>query len=759
MSQLITTSNISSIRPVFKDEPAENIKRYIQIKKIFETNGEYKFFAEPVIAAGQKISWHTEYEGKILAFAKLTEEEKQTTLSILKNQVNKIYKSILAYTEDEQQRKTLFELIDYCIEIPSYDDIYIVQNSNGNRNFCIVNWGFIIDSFNAQTGLIAKLIPLKVADLSIKVIKGNNKTAANHNLNIVLNGIDKVFITDENGKIFINDIALNTNITIYNIDENQNKKNEENFLLEDDLEIIYNIEKDYLAKQEVIIQTIDERDNILPNVNVKIKYEDVEFVSETDKDGKLFIGELYVDTQVNCFQITNGKEIKKEQFTVKQGKEVYFVYFIRETQKGPASINIINENRKPIPFANIQIKLNDGTIKEFTADENGKVNIDMVKYKEDIVIRQIIDKSPQFQRIIKFTQENNTAEFIGKEIFPQHMYTKVYINLIDSQNQPVPNLIVMLENGLKTQNLYSNEHGVAKFDDINCSEPTKAIVNYKGKKYEKIIDCSQDKTEITMKLSSSVNLKWLWWLLLALLLLGIIYFLSKLDYSKLFSQKDNTPVVTDTVVVEKPKTGMLINVVDTNNNAIANANIIINFNDSTFNFKTDEKGQLQIEKLTDSTKNVLVKVFAKGFQPIEQTFRVCKHKKIMLSNISQEITETIYPCGTTIKSAGYRSTIKTFKMPSNKGAVGISYDMYQIADKIIVYNGPIWEINPSKIIWESPKFQSNYHAVNLNYNSLDSLITVEIKGGDTTKTEWYFKVWCNPLPLKPKNIIDTTKTR
>lgn len=757
MSQLITTSNISSIRPVFKDEPAENIKRYIQIKKIFEANGEYNFFAEPVIAAGQKISWHTEYEGKIQAYAKLSDEEKQTTLSILKNQVNKIYKAILAYTEDERQRKNLFELIDYCIEIPSYDDIYIVQNSNGKRNFCIVNWGFIMDNFNAPTGLIAKLIPLKVADLSIKVIKGNNKIAVNQSLNIVISNNDKLYTTDENGKIFINDISLNSNITIYNIDEKNNRKNEENFLLEDDLEIIYNIEKDNLPKQEVMIQTIDEKDNILPNVNVKIKYEDVEFISETDKEGKLFIGELYTETQVSCTQISNGKEIKKEQFSVKQGKQIYFIYLISETQKGPATINIINENRKPIPFANIQVKSNDGVVKNYTADENGTVTIDMLKYKEDLVVRQIIDNSAQFQRIIKFTQENNTAEFIGKEIVPNHLFSKVHITLLDNQNQPVPNLIVMLENGLKTHNFYSNDQGVATFENINCAEPTKAIVEYKGKKYEKIIDCSQGKTELTMKLSSGMNLKWLWWLLLGILLLGLIYLLTTIDYKKIFPQKDNNVVITDTVVVEKPKTGMIINVVDTNNSAISNANVIVSFNDSTFSFKTDEKGQVQIEKLTDTTKNVLIKVFSKGFQPTEQTFRICKHRKIVLSNISQEITETIYPCGTTIKSAGYRSTIKTFKMPSNKGIVGISYDMYQIADRIIIYNGPVWTINTSKIIWESPKFQSNYHAININYESVDSLITVEIKGGDTTRTEWYFKVWCQAIPMN-RQTRDTTRT-
>ena len=203
---------------------------------------------------------------------------------------------------------------------------------------------------------------------------------------------------------------------------------------------------------------------------------------------------------------------------------------------------------------------------------------------------------------------------------------------------------------------------------------------------------------------------------------------------------------------------MTINVVDTNNTAISNANIVVSFNDSTFSYKTDEKGQVQIEKLTDTTKNVLIKVFSKGFQPTEQTFRICKSRKIVLSNISQEITETIYPCGTTIKSAGYRSTIKTFKMPSNKGIVGVSYDMYQIADKIIIYNGPVWSINQSKIIWESPKFQSSYHAININYESLDSLITVEIKGGDTTKTEWYFKVWCQAIPMNNRQTRDTTRT-
>ena len=48
MSQIIKTTDISTIRPMFAQGASENIKRYGQLKKLFEENREYEVLAEPV---------------------------------------------------------------------------------------------------------------------------------------------------------------------------------------------------------------------------------------------------------------------------------------------------------------------------------------------------------------------------------------------------------------------------------------------------------------------------------------------------------------------------------------------------------------------------------------------------------------------------------------------------------------------------------------------------------------------------------------
>lgn len=759
MSQLIITTDVTSIRPVFSEGTSENIKRYSQLKKLFETNKEYRFFAEPVLAAGQKIAWHTEHEGKIIPLSKMDEEEQLNAKSILKNNVNRLYKSVLAMIDESDKRKKLFELIDSCIEIPSFDDIYLIQNSSGDRSFCIVRWGFVGEDFNAPKHLIANLIATRVADIKIRAIKGNNKFAANEKINVQINDVVKEFVTDEQGKLFINDAALLSEVSIFQLDENNVKLYETNFVLEKDIDFTFFIGNQSLPKQSVKIQTLDESDNILINMTIQVSYDDVEFTADTNEEGILELGDLFIDTNITCKQIRNNKPIKSETFGVKQGKNIYFVHFSKQTSKGDAKILVIDETGKPIPQAEIQIKYTTGVVQNLVADQEGKIILKDINFKEDVIIRQIIDKSPQFQRITKFSEDNKTFEFRGKMVVPQTSYTKLIISVVGKNDEPIPHLVVNVENGVKGYNAITNEHGIAIIENINCLESKVVNVNHKGRKMQVSgFECQSPETHLTVKFGNNFGLTWLWIILAILAVILAVYFISKIDFSS-FNKKTNTNTVVDTVKVEQPK-GMKIIVIDTSNNPIENCKIELKYNDSVYTLNTDKKGVAIFEKVADTTKMATLYITTANFMSQMLTIKVVHEKTIKLTNESTEFSEEIIPCGTTVKSQGYHSTIKTFKLLSNKGIIGVTYNMYDIPDKLIVYNGPSSMISTQKIIWQSSTMQKNYHAINVNFNSPDSLITVEIQGGDTVKTEWYFKVWCEKLDLKPvqTNVNQQTNT-
>ncbi len=745
MSQLIITTDVSSIRPVFSEGTAENIKRYNQLKKLFENTKEYRIFAEPVAAGGQKIAWHTEYDGTIIPFRKLDEEDKETAKGLLKNEVNKVYKTIVNIIDEADNRERLFELIDSCLEIPDYDDIYIIQNANGEKNFCIVRWGFINEDFNAPKHLIAKLIPLKVASVKFKIIKGNNKIAKNEKVFFEINEKTHELTSDEKGIIFFNDIKLLTKISAYQLDDNGNKIYEQTYEVKSDSEFTFFIGNQSMPKQTVKIQILDENDNIIPKANVKIKYDEVEFTTEADEEGIIELGELFVDTKVKCSQIKNDKILKSLDFEVKQGKSIYFVNFLKQKTKGTVKIQVVDENNNPIGFAEIEVKFPDGQKKHYISDEEGFFEIKEAPYKTELIFRQIINKLPQFQQIISINENDKIIKFKGKQIKTPFEYTNLGVTVLTADDKPIQNLRVKVENGEKPYHKITNEQGYAYFENLECTQTIKLIVEYKNKKHTELIKCEDKETKKTIKLGKKIGLLWLWILLALLLIALLVIFLPKIKLpsnNNITPPQDTSQTTTDTTITPPVIKGMKFNIKDKDGNFIKDAEMSVTYNDTTYTGVSDTSGYIIFENLLDTGKIVTAVVSAPGYQEQRLTIKIAPEKTIVLSNQSVEISEVILPCGTQIESKGYHSTIQTFNMKKPQGKFLLLYDMFDIADKIIVYKGDAMHISNDKIIWQSNGFERKLHKIYVTYDSPDTLLTVEIQGGDTTRTEWYFKVNC-----------------
>ncbi len=756
MSQLIITTDVASIRPVFTEGASENIKRYNQLKKLFENTEEYKIFSEPILAGKDKIAWHTLYEGKIIPFRKLRddEEEQEKAKRLLKNQVNKLYKRIIELIDEENTRERLFSLIDSCLEIPDYDDIFIIQNSNGEKNYCIVRWGFMNDKFDAPKGLIAKLIPLKVADITVKVIKGNNKHAVKEKIFIEIEGQEQEVISDEKAEVKMNDVKLLSEINIYKKDENGNRIYEQKYKIFDDTQITFFIGNQEFIKQNVIIQTLDENDDILIHANLKIQYDDVEINAETDDEGKLKIGELFDGTKIKCLQVRKDKVIKTIELTVKKGKEIYFISLRRQKSKGNVKIQVKSEIGNIISNAEFQVKLPDGKIKFYKSDENGIIHIEDAPLREDVIIRQIIDGLPQFQQIQRFDDEGKIYQIKGMQVQQPNDITKLKVTVIDANEKPISNLRIKIENGVKTYHKITNDSGMAIFDNIYCNESIKIIAEHKNKKKEQSVKCEGTESPVTVKLGKKSGLLWLW-ILIALLIIALAIFLvPKINFSnKKISTTDTTQTTSDTTIIPVVKhTGMSLSLIDENANPVVNADVEISAKDSIlFSAKSDSLGTVNFSKLTDTT--LFVTAIVKSGNKKEQRFKfkVTPQKTLTIHEQSVDISEEILPCGTNVKSLGYHSTIKTFNMKTNSGQFKLRYNMNTIPDKIIVYNGSSANISKDKIIWQSPGPEKNIHTKWLTFNSPDSLVTVEIQGGDTLLTQWDFTVFCPKMTNNGNN--------
>jgi hypothetical protein len=743
MSQLIITTDVSSIRPVFADGTTENIKRYNQLKKLFENSKEYRILAEPVAAGGDKIAWHTEYEGTIIPLRKLDEDEQETVKRLLKIQVNKIYKSIVSLIDEDDKRNALFSLIDSCIEIPDFDDIYIVQNANGEKNFCLVRWGFVNEDFNAPKGLIKSLIPLKVADINIRAIKGNNKLAIGEKIIIEYNGKKEEFVTDEKARIQLNDVNLLSEIRAYQEDENGDKIYEQTFVVEKDADFTFFIGNQSLPKQNVNIQTLDEDDNILSNVTLKIKYDDVEFTTDSDAQGQIELGELFVGTKVLCSQVKNDKEIKTIEFEVQQGKNIYFVRVLKQKTKGRVELRIIDEFNKPIPYAEMQAKFADGSIKYYNADEKGIIEINDIPFKEEIVFRQIIDRLPQFQQTVRFTEDEKIIFIKGKQIKTPLDFTYLTITVLNAHDEPISNLRVRVENGVKSYHQISDSKGKVYFEKIDCKEKTTVVVEYDGKRKEEQIICQGKETEHVIKLGNKMGLLWLWILLIAVIVALIVVLLPKINSnSKNTIPVDTTQNIAQDTIANVQTKGMKLKLLDEQNNPLTNAKVSIKYDDTTYSKVSDENGQIIFEHLLDSGKTVTAIVKAPKYGEQRFTFVIKHNKTLKIKNESSDISEIILPCGTNVKSKGYHSTIKTFNMHKTKGGFLLTYNMNRIPDMIFVYTGDAEHISEDKIIYQSKKPEQFIHKRWLNFNSPDSLITVRIQGGDTTLTQWDFTVGC-----------------
>ncbi len=754
MSQLIITTDISTIRPVFSQGASENIKRYNQLKKLFEKNKEYQVFAEPIPAGGQKIAWHTDFSGTPIPFETLPEAEKENAKGRLKTQVNRLYKGVVNSAKgSEKSTKELFELIDSCIEIPNYKDIYVIKNANGQSNFCIIRWGFTSDDFKAQSGLVEKLIPIKVDTFIIKAILSDGSAATGEK--IILENDKESFeaTTDSEGKIYLEDVHILSQVIAYQKDDDGEKIYEHDYINDEKDEYIFQIGEVVPIVQNVVIKTTDKSGTKLGNILLSIKYGDNIIKRQTNKNGEINLGELELDTEISCTQIIDDKEINTVNFSVSEGKELYNYQAQKPITSGQMNIKLVDEKGNSIIDSTVRL-FYAGKEVELKTDDKGNVSLENVNFNTEIKCQQIVDGIAKHQTIFRF--EKGKSDYIMKGSLPKPIakYANVKIQAVNRKDEVIKNLKIIVDNGRNTSNLITNNNGEIFISQINCNDEIVVRTEYQNKKTEKKFYCKDDNEEHKIILGRRKGLFWLWLIPLLLLLLALFYFF--LLPIILADKEDDPIVIVDTVTIDTthvvdtipivPEVHKGINIIvldKETDQPVENAKVILEYNNQTVELRTGAGGSINFADVPEDKIEILVIINADDYTEQRATFMFTPEKTFYMSDQSVDVSEIEIPCGVTVDSKGYGSTIKTVRVNKSSGTVRIIFDTFTIPDEVIVYNGKSSEITDDKIVWKSKGFVKRLHKENFVINSPDSLITIRINGGDEERTEWYFKVYCN----------------
>ncbi len=142
----IIITPLDNLRPIHQGS-SEIGNRYQQLKNLLK-DGSYKLLAEPEYLSAGEIEWKTELSGDVVQYTQADEKMQESMLIQLKQQVMTILNQ-----ENIKDNEEIQEYLSLILEIPDLSNIYAV-----NDHIVLCNWGYIEDKYNAERGIIKKLI-------------------------------------------------------------------------------------------------------------------------------------------------------------------------------------------------------------------------------------------------------------------------------------------------------------------------------------------------------------------------------------------------------------------------------------------------------------------------------------------------------------------------------------------------------------------------------------------------------------------------
>jgi hypothetical protein len=305
----IKSNKLTGLRPVFTDN-LENYKRYIQIRKKFEADLYYRIFAEPKLDNFKnEAEWYTDWEGRVFTFDAFLAANPQVTKeeleSSVKTEVNRLFAECAKYKDTDAEYRSLDETLQKCIEIPGYEDIYVILLPSGEQKYVLTNWGFINDAFNAQTGIIQKMKVMALMNLRVRFLYTNGTPAAGEKINAGYNQQSQEFTTDRNGDFVITRFPSNSSLSVHQFDENNQKVNAFAFnVVESDyLEVI--IKNYHICDHTFAVQ--DDKGKTLPGTEIMFRVNGMDVTQRSDDKGIIVLKDVPLKAGVESYFMVAGR--------------------------------------------------------------------------------------------------------------------------------------------------------------------------------------------------------------------------------------------------------------------------------------------------------------------------------------------------------------------------------------------------------------------------------------------------------------------
>ncbi len=406
MDILLKQTSTKSVRPMLVDN-IKQTKRHSIFIKLFDYNQAYRLFSKPETSheAAGIMRWNTDFETPFFEYDKLPDSEKLRFNAVLKNQLKDLYNRALYIFETDPDNKNIFKVLDRALEIPDYSDINITDN-NGKHYIVLSRWGTIYDSHNAKTGLIQKLVPMKIKDIRLIFKMDDNTVASGKTIEINILGKTNRYTTDSEGVIILGDVPFWEKYTV----SFRNSKGE--IIVNEHFECTSrNEEHLILPAEKKIVIPVDS----VPEKSVPEKHETI--VEKPQPETITIKPQPVIPTPPPPEQELKPVSEYKQLFEQEEVKEQEIHIDISEippATKMPGKARILNVvNQKNTPIANAKVLI-DGTMRvsdnkgqvKFSADNGALVHTEVSKgrnkAKHELFINQSVEYTVQLRIVRRF---------------------------------------------------------------------------------------------------------------------------------------------------------------------------------------------------------------------------------------------------------------------------------------------------------------------------------------------------------------------
>ncbi len=735
MAQLISTTSVSELNFLCKKSGSLDKDYNEAYQQLLSLLGEelIGMFAKPEFKGNDKVNWYTDYDGNIYPLSKAADTIEHP-YELLEEQANALYLKILEITSNNDERKKYFDLLDKCLTVESANHIYLVISPDGDKRFVLTSWG---SNSKGKVNILASVTDVKKVDIVVRITQ-SGKPLVNKEISVKVDNAVLQLTSDEQGLIYLKDMDLLGEFSVLQRDSEKIIKQRKYIV--DKQKFNFEVKGNTIPKLQ--IKVVDKVGKPLPLVNIEVQIGDKVSQYQTNEKGIIELNDVPIGSRLIVSQpITPAKKITKS-FSISSG-DINEVVFKGEKLSGNfLVIKVLDANGETFPEAEMEIIYGDQKIRK-TANENGLVIINDLPLNSEVLIRQIVDGLPSFQQKINYTGEVKEITFRSHAV--RKKQKNITIRLFGGREQPIQNLSIRLVNGYNWHYAITDKDGVAVFENINCAEPTKIEIRYRGRQIVQDLDCDET-TDFTFKFETQ-SVKWPLYLIIALVLvaavvLGIKFLASNggKENKQPAGREDTGQVVQAAPVVEQVKpVNVKLYVADYFDHSLVSGFRII-ADSSLLKKNAADSGYVVLGIKPDT--QVTVTIIAENYDTAKFTVKPVEADTVYLKRLNLLVANDTVCNSYIFSKPTVRYYVQTFRFDTKVQSFAFRFIKRYVSDQVWIYRGDKEHATDKKLVWQYTGVMPDTLYTRIQLTQPDSLITIKIKAGEPNTPSWRFKIYC-----------------